>query len=57
MGRSAQRCRYGRVRAQKEKSAIDSAIRDAKEELKTSEAKIIVTSLEGRKLGAVWKGP
>jgi hypothetical protein len=41
----------------KKKSAIDSAIRDAKEELKTSEAKIIVTSLEGRKLETVWKGP
>jgi hypothetical protein len=46
------------VRARKKKkSAIDSAIRDAKEELKTSEAKIIVTSLEGRKLETVWKSP
>jgi hypothetical protein len=46
------------VRARKKKkSAIDSAIRDAKAELKTSATNIIVTSLEGRKLETVWKGP
>ena len=41
----------------KKKSAIDSAIRDAKEELKSSEANIIVTSPEARKLETVWKSP
>jgi len=42
------------VRARKKKkSAIDSTIRDAKAELKTSATKIIVTSLEDRKLETV----
>jgi hypothetical protein len=39
------------------KSAIDSAIRDAKGELEASEATIIVTCLRGRKLETIWKGP
>jgi hypothetical protein len=41
----------------KKKSAIDSAIRDAKEELKASEANIIVVSPEARKLETIWKSP
>ncbi|HVZ28366.1 MAG TPA: hypothetical protein VG798_06890, partial [Rhizomicrobium sp.] len=46
------------VRARKKrKSAVDSAIRDAKAELENSAAKIIVTCLEGRKLQTLWKGP
>jgi len=38
------------------KSAIDSAIRDAKAELETSGAIIVVTYLQGRKLETIWKG-
>ena len=46
------------VRARKKKkSAIDSAIRDAKAELSTSAATIIVTCLHGRKIETLWKGP
>jgi hypothetical protein len=46
------------VRARKKrKSAVDSAIRDAKTELETSAATIIVTCLQGRKLETLWKGP
>jgi hypothetical protein len=41
----------------KKKSAVDSAIRDAKAELMTSSATFIVTCLEGRKLETLWKGP
>jgi hypothetical protein len=41
----------------KKKSAMDSAIRDAKAELEASKGSIIVTCLEGRKLETVWKGP
>jgi hypothetical protein len=46
------------VRARKKrKSAVDSAIRDAKTELETSATTIIVTCLQGRKLETLWKGP
>ena len=38
------------------KSAIDCAIRDAKAELDSSKAKIVVTCLQGRKLESMWKG-
>jgi hypothetical protein len=41
----------------KRMSAVDSAIRDARAELETSEAVIVVTCLRGRKLETVWKGP
>lgn len=41
----------------KRKSAVDSAIRDAKAELETSTATIIVTSLQAGKLETLWKGP
>ena len=40
----------------KRKSAVDSAIRDAKAELKTSKATVVVTCLQDRKLETVWKG-
>ena len=46
------------VSARKKKtSAVDSAIRDAKAELETSNAYIVVTCVEGRKAEVVWKGP
>lgn len=46
------------VRARKKrKSAVDSAIRDAKSELETSRFTIIVTCLQNRKLETLWKGP
>lgn len=38
------------------KSAVDSAIRDAKGELETTGAVIVVTCLQGRKLETLWKG-
>jgi hypothetical protein len=41
----------------KRKSAVDSAIRDAKAELGISATTIIVTCLQGRKLETLWKGP
>jgi hypothetical protein len=41
----------------KKKSAVDSAIRDAKAELSTSEAFIVVVCVEGRKIETVWRGP
>ena len=40
----------------KRMSAIDSAIREAKAELETSEAVIMVTWLQGRTLEALWRG-
>jgi hypothetical protein len=40
----------------KRASAIDSAIRDAKAELETSEAVILVTCLKGRNLETLWRG-
>ena len=41
----------------KQKSAVDSAIRDAKAELENSTSTVIVTCLKGRKLETLWKGP
>jgi hypothetical protein len=41
----------------KKKSAVDSAIREAKTELETSKASVVVVCLKGRKLETVWKGP
>jgi hypothetical protein len=41
----------------KKKSAVDSAIRDAKAELEASNAVIAVISIEGRKIETVWRGP
>jgi hypothetical protein len=41
----------------KRKSAIDSAVRDAKAEFETSKVSIVVICLQGRKLETVWKGP
>jgi len=41
----------------KRKSAVDSAIRDAKAELDTSKIIIVVTCQQGRKVEIVWKGP
>jgi len=41
----------------KQKSAVDSAIRDAKAELESSTSTVIVTCLKGRKLETLWKGP
>jgi len=41
----------------KKKSAVDSAVRDARAELATSNADIIVTCVEGRKIETVWRGP
>ena len=41
----------------KRKSAVDSAILDARGELAVSKAVIVVTCLEGRKLETLWKGP
>jgi hypothetical protein len=41
----------------KKKSAIDSAIHEAKAESKTSDARVVVICLQGRKLETVWKGP
>src|SRR5271154_5362887 len=38
----------------KKKSAVDSAVRDARAELATSNADIIVTCVEGRKIETVW---
>jgi hypothetical protein len=40
----------------KKKSAVDSAVRDARAELATSNADIIVTCVEGRKIETVWRG-
>jgi len=46
------------VRARKKrKSAVDSAIRDAKTELETSAATIIVICLQNRKIETLWKSP
>ena len=39
----------------KRKSAVDSAIRDAKAELEMSGATIVVTCLTGRKLETLWR--
>ena len=44
------------VGRKKRASAIDSAIRDAKAELETSEGVIMVTCLRGRTLEALWRG-
>jgi hypothetical protein len=41
----------------KKKSAVDSAIRDAKAELGASEAYIVVVCIEGRNIETVWRGP
>jgi hypothetical protein len=41
----------------KEKSAVDSAIREAKAELKAPEAIILVTCVKGREIATVWRGP
>lgn len=41
----------------KQKSAVDSAIRDAKAELENSTSTVVVTCLKGRKLETLWKGP
>jgi hypothetical protein len=41
----------------KKKSAVDSAIREAKIEFEASGTRIVVICLEGRKLETVWKGP
>lgn len=41
----------------KRKSAVDSAVRNAKAELETSQISIIVTCQQGRKIETVWKGP
>jgi hypothetical protein len=41
----------------KKKSAVDSAVRDARAELATSNSDIIVTCVEGRKIETVWRGP
>jgi hypothetical protein len=40
----------------KRTSAVDSAIRDAKAELETSEAVIMLTWLQGRTLETLWRG-
>ena len=40
----------------KRASAVDSAIRDAKAELATSEGVIMVTCLRNRTLEALWRG-
>ena len=47
----------GILARKKRTSAIDSAIRDAKVELATSEAVIMVTCLQNRKLQTIWKHP
>jgi hypothetical protein len=41
----------------KKKSAVDSAMRDARAESTKSNAHIIVTCVEGRKIETVWKEP
>jgi PAS domain-containing protein len=41
----------------KRKSAVDSAIRDARAEFETSPAVIVVTCLQGRKLETLWRAP
>ncbi len=41
----------------KKKSAVDSAIRDAKAELGTSQTVIAVICVEGRTTETVWRGP
>jgi hypothetical protein len=41
----------------KKKSAVDSAVRDAKAELENSRGVIVVTCVEGRKSKTVWRGP
>jgi hypothetical protein len=41
----------------KQKSAVDSAIRDAKAEVESSTSTVIVTCLKGRKLETLWKSP
>lgn len=41
----------------KKQSAVDSAVRDAKAELDGSNAYIVVTCVEGRKIETVWRGP
>lgn len=41
----------------KKKSAVDSAVRDARAELATSNVDIVVTCVEGRKTETVWRGP
>lgn len=40
----------------KRKSAVDSAIRDAKAELEPSGATIVITCLTGRQLETLWRG-
>lgn len=40
----------------KKKSALDSAVRDAKAELKNSESFVVVIAVEGRKVETVWRG-
>jgi len=44
------------VGRKKRASAIDSAIRDAKAELETSEGVIMVTCLRGQALETIWRG-
>jgi hypothetical protein len=44
------------VARRKRMSAVASAIRDAKEEFKTSSGTIVVTCFEGRKLETLWRG-
>ena len=41
----------------KRKSAVDSAVRNAKAELETSKISVIVTCQQGRKIETVWKRP
>jgi len=41
----------------KRKSAVDSAIRDARAELELREATVVVTCLQGRNLETLWRGP
>jgi hypothetical protein len=41
----------------KKKSAVDSAVRDAKVESENSGAVIVVISVEGRKIEMVWRAP
>ena len=44
------------VARRKRISAVASAIRDAKEEFKTSNGTVVVTCFEGRKLETLWRG-
>jgi hypothetical protein len=40
----------------KKKSALDSAVRDAKAEVKKSQSFVVVTAVEGRKVETIWRG-